>query len=78
MNDKLILLTENFTALEDHIAVMKNKLISADAENKSLEDNINHQTVIIREKEAHLSELTNLEIELKKALQDSEERERRR
>ena len=36
LNDKLTLLTENFNALEDHISVMKEKLLNADAQNREL------------------------------------------
>lgn len=78
LNDKLALLTDNFAALEDHIAVMKEKLISADAQNRSLEDGLNHTEIILREKETALIELEKLEATLRKNLDESEMRERRR
>ena len=36
LNDKLVVLTDNFNALEDHITVMKEKLLSADTQNSNL------------------------------------------
>ena len=48
LNDKLVLLTENFTALEDHISVMKEKLINADSHNRSMQESLQHTEIMLR------------------------------
>jgi hypothetical protein len=44
-------LSENFAELEDHIAIMKEKLLVADAENEDLSRRLNATDLQLRDKE---------------------------
>lgn len=51
LTDKLTILTENFAELEDHIAIMKQKLLAADDDNHHLVQKLERAEMNLRDKE---------------------------
>ena len=78
LTDKLNVLTENFAELEDHIAIMKQKLLAADDDNHHLASKLERTECDLREKENLILEQSDRESQLRVELDEHQKRESRR
>ena len=65
LTDKLNVLSDNFNDLEDHISIMKSKLLAADEENHSLAGQLDHANFELKEKERQIIEQNDRENQLR-------------
>ena len=78
LTDKLNVLTDNFAELEDHIAIMKQKLLAADDDNRHLASKLERTELELREKENMILEQSDRESQLRVELDEHQKRETRR
>lgn len=78
LTDKLNVLTDNFAELEDHIAIMKQKLLSADEDNHHLVQKLERCEMDLREKENLILEQSDRESQLRVEVEEHQKRESRR
>lgn len=78
LTDKLTVLTENFAELEDHIAIMKQKLLAADDDNHHLAQKLDRTEITLRDKENQIIEQSERESSLRIELEEHQKRETRR
>ena len=78
LTDKLNVLTDNFAELEDHISIMKQKLLAADDDNRHLASKLERTELELREKENMILEQSDRESQLRIELDEHQKRETRR
>ena len=78
LHEKLQVLTDNFAALEEHIAIMKERLISTDMQNEQLENNLQSAHLQLTDKDAHVMSQKEMEVTLRRDLEVQQGREMRR
>ena len=69
LTDKLNVLTDNFAELEDHIAIMKQKLLAADDDNHHLAQKLERTEISLRDKENIILEQSDRESQLRGELE---------
>ena len=65
LNDKLAMLTDNFTSLEEHISVMKERLLNAQMRGEDLERQLQSTELEISDRERLLHDQKEREIKLR-------------
>ena len=78
LHQKLGALTDNFGSLEEHIAIMKERLISTDVRNEELENALQHGQFQLSEKDNTMMSQKELEQHLRKELEIHQQREMHR
>ena len=78
LHEKLGALTQNFANLEEHIAVMKDRLISTDYRNEQLTQQLQGAEMHLADKDAAVMQQKQLEARLRKDLETEQAREVRR
>ena len=78
LHDKLAVLTEDFASLEEHIAVLKERLISTDTSNERLDGSLRSAQFQLQERDSAAVAQKDLEVKLRKELEASQAREARR
>lgn len=63
------MLTDNFAELEDHIAIMKQKLLAADDDNHHLAQKLERTEISLRDKENIILEQSDRESQLRGELE---------
>lgn len=78
LKEKLDILTDNFANLEEHISVMKERMLSCELKNDELEKIIQCQEMNINDKENLILEQKDREMQLREQLEQHQMREVRR
>lgn len=78
LHEKLGALTDNFGSLEEHIAIMKERLISTDVRNEELENALQHGQFQLSEKDNAMMSQKELEQHLRRELEIHQQREMHR
>lgn len=78
LQQKLAVLTDNFCSLEQHIAVMKDRLANADAQGEEIDRQLQSVEYLTAEKEQVILEQQERQSRLRQELESHRERERRR
>ena len=78
LHEKLDALTDNFGSLEEHIAIMKERLISTDVRNEELENALQHGQFQLSEKDNAMMSQKELEQHLRRELEVHQQREMHR
>ena len=75
LHEKIGMLTDNFGSLEEHISLMKERLISADLRNDQLEKQLEMAELKLADCDANVNELKEFEIRFRTDLERHQRRE---
>lgn len=78
LKGKLELLTDNFAALEQHIALMRDRLGNADMRGEDVEKQLQHVEYQIADKEMLIAEQKDRQAQLREEIEAHKDRESRR
>ena len=78
LNEKLSMLTDNFSTLEEHISVMKERLLNAEARGEELERKLRDTQMQINEREQIFHEQKDREMRIRDEIESHKHRQTQR